>query len=137
MRPRYREAGFAGTVRTVIRTLADLFSAYRHLPNMVELPDCTVWVRISDGNGPPLVRLRLPDRNEFLEEDDCREVRQETALEMMDDDVYGYMLFLLKREEDGGADLVFRTQTNSKWIGTFTSGFSRVLDGIQGDQVAR
>lgn len=137
MRPRYREHGIAGAIRSAIRILADLFNAYRVMPNMVELADRSVWVKISDGYDTPVLRLRLPEENGFLEDAEMREGRQETALELMDPDVYGYMLFLLKREEDGNAEIAFRAQTGSRWVEAFTCGFARVVEGIPGSQINR
>lgn len=137
MTPRYRERGLAGNIRSFVRILADLVHAYRVLPNVVELADGSVWVKVSDGHGPPAASLRLPAENDFLTDEESREVRQETALELMDEDVYGYMLFLLKRDEDSNAELAFRAQTHSKWVTTFTAGFGHVLDGLGHAQAPR
>lgn len=131
MRPQYREQGFAGTIRTLARRFADLVGAYRFMPNMAEMADGSVWVKIRDGNGVPITgMLMLPEVNEFIEDEECRAVRSDTAMEMMDPDVYGYMLFLLKRGDNGEVSLEFRTQTLAPWVGAFTAGFGRVIEGV-------
>lgn len=133
MRPRYREPGLIGAIRRFVRRVADLTHAYRALPNMLELADGSVWVRMADGAGAPRFNdCVLPEKAEFMEDEDCREVRSSIALELMDPEVHGFMLFLLKRDEDGDTEVAFRTQTLARWIPTFIGGFARVLDGVEG-----
>lgn len=131
MRPRYRERGLIGLVRTLARVFADLVGAYRHMPNMVELADGSVWIKLLDQYGAPAPRVQLPEVNPWLAKEAQWEARTDAAFEMVGEDVYGYMVFLLKRTPTGGA-LVFRCQTETPWVKVFTSGFARVLDGIEG-----
>lgn len=99
------------------------------MPGVQQTPDGSVWVMVRDHGGSPTATVELGHwlNNPFMVSEEDRGYRTDVAMELMGDDVYGLMVFMLKRTEDG-PEVAFRCQTRDEWLQGFTAGFARVID---------
>lgn len=109
--------------------LTSRVGARKGLPGLQRTPDGSVWVMVRDHVGLPTATVELGGwlNNPYLASEADRSYRTDVAMEMMGDDVYGLMVFMLKRTDDG-PQIAFRCQSRDEWLQGFTAGFARVMD---------
>lgn len=105
----------------MIGRLFDILGAIRRLPRVLRLTDGRAYVLLS----PQDVTVNLEGPNIHLESEDGRSYRSRVALELLDPDVYGFMLLLL-RSTGPRPEINLRAQTEPEWVDAFTAGMAQV-----------
>lgn len=90
------------------------------LPPIVRLPEGRAYVLLS----PHDVKVDLAGPNVHLESEDGRAYRSQVAMELLDPDVYGFMVLLLR--SGSRPRIVLRAQTAPEWVKAFTAGMAQV-----------
>lgn len=111
-----------GAIRSLLRKLAghDNDTA----PAVLELPDGRVYVLLAPRGEAPLDLSSVKGPNLHLESDSGRAYRSSVALELMDADVYGFMLLMLKGGEE--PEVAFRAQSDPAWADAFSATLAQV-----------
>lgn len=112
-------------VKALIRRLAEHFDAFdaKDLPATMRLGKVT-YVKIPESSTP---MVKLPDEPPFRGEGQ-QAYRQESAMMLLDDDVYGFVLVLL-RQGEGETDprIEYRIQTAEDWKPAFHLAHAQLI----------
>lgn len=111
-----------GLAQWAVRALANKLDAYDvdGLPDVLRVGRAT-YVRLPDAPN-----VDLPMRNPFGD-DEARGYRSEAALMMMDEETFGFMLVVLRRDDGKKPEIALRVQTESEWIPAFHASMGRIL----------
>lgn len=82
------------------------------------------------GNPAEIEPFQVYGHNPFALDEKARSKRQEAALSMADEDTFGYVLILLKRDEDGNGQMSVATHMDRAWWPAFRTTLERIRDAI-------
>ena len=111
-----------GLLRSVLRKLGG--GGVPAQSRTLTLSDGRVYVLLAP-SGQAVVDLNsLSGPNRHLESEEGLEYRSQVALELMDGDVYGFMLLALKGGDT--PEVVFRAQSDPVWDDVFAAALGRI-----------
>lgn len=105
-----------------VRALAAKIDAF----DIETMPDVLRVGKVTYVKLPDVGDIKLPLRNPFAD-DDARQDRSTAALMMMDEETFGFMLVLLRRENGKKPEIAIRAQTESDWLPAFHASIGRIL----------
>lgn len=74
--------------------------------------------------------LILPEQSPF-DAEKHRALREEAAFSLMDPDTHGFILFVMKRDDDGTARITFVSRIDEEWFTPFARVMRRVVNALQ------